>query len=251
MEHDQCSGLLAGIPMFRELDVETLEEIGHLCQLLSVPKGRRIYEMGDTPRAFYLVLSGHVKLAVASPDGGEKVMAVLSAGDDCGVAEVFGQDPHVCFAEAVEPVLLMCVKKEGIHRAIARDPRLSLRLLAAVARRQSAIERDVAANHLQSGCCRVLSYLLELAGPPNGSGDRLSVLPLPKYLVAARLGLTPESLSRSLRELAEAGLIDVRGRRILLRANLPSQPTMVPRPAPRRARSPAPAPRIFAGALSH
>ncbi|MDY0011572.1 MAG: Crp/Fnr family transcriptional regulator [Rhodocyclaceae bacterium] len=226
MESDDLSALLTGVSLFRELDAEILQEVGRLCHVMHVQKGRRIFEMGDMPRAIYLVQSGYVKLAVASSDGGEKVIEVLAAGEDCGVAEVFGSDPYVCFAEAVGPTRVLCVKKEGIHRAIARDPRLSLRMLASVARRQRAIERDVAANHFQSGCCRVLGYLQDLAGPlVSANGDRLAELPLPKYLIAARLGLTPESLSRALRELAEAGLIEVRGRHIVVLGSLPSRPT--------------------------
>ena len=175
-----------------------------------------------TARAFYHVLSGQVKVAVSSPDGGEKVIDIVASGQSIGIAELFGNVPYVSFAEAVTPVTLLQVGREAIARAMDHDPRLPLRLLRTMAERQSSIERDIAANSFQSGCRRVVDYLIRLAGPRLAQSDTTVELGIPKHLLAARLGFTPETLSRAFRNLSDAGLIHVHGKHVTLSAKLVS-----------------------------
>jgi CRP/FNR family transcriptional regulator, dissimilatory nitrate respiration regulator len=215
---------LGGIPLFEGLEPVLLEGVARTSSCRSAAKGERIYWQGDTPRAFYCVLSGHVRRAIASAEGEEKVIDILSPGQYFGLAELFGTSPYVSFAEAVEPTILLHVGKEGLLGAIEEDPLLALRLLGAVAERQASFERDVAACFFQSGCRRLVDYLLREAGPSLRSiGDTIVELPISKRLIAARIGVTAETLSRAFRELSDAGLISVRGRSITLRETLASR----------------------------
>lgn len=217
---------LARMALFQGLDRTLVNEVACASQVVKRLKGGRFYEAGDIPRGFYHVLSGQVKVAVASAEGGEKVIDIVSPGRSCGLAEVFGCAPYASFAEAVQPALLVCIGKEAILRALPREPRLAQRLLGAMAERQSAIERDVAASSFQSGPDRVVDYLLRTAGPNlNRSGNTLLELTVPKHLIAARLGVTPETLSRAFRELSDAGLISVRGKRVTLLEKLVARQT--------------------------
>ena len=211
------SAILPGIRLFAGLDARALAELSRAGHVANLPKARGIYATGELPRALYYLLSGQVKVAVTSADGGEKVIDIVHAPQAFGVAELFGQAPHVSSAETVGPSVVMVIGREGVMRAIEHDAHLSMRLLQTVADRQTAIERDIAADCFQSGCEKVVDYLLRAAESAVGCGDGVTLdLAIPKYLLAARLGFTPETLSRIFRELSDDGLIEVHGRQVVL-----------------------------------
>lgn len=212
------------IPMFAGLEPVLLERIVRTSCCKSANKGERIYWQGDTPRAFYHVLSGQVRRALASPVGEERVIDVLSPGQSFGLAELFGTSSYASFAEAVVPTVILQVDKDGLLGAIAESRQLTLRVLESVADHQARFERDVASCFFQSGTGRLIDYLIREAGPIlRPFGDTAFQLPMSKSLIASRIGVTAETLSRALRELSDAGLIEVRGKMIILREELVAQ----------------------------
>ena len=73
---------------------------------------------------------------------------------------------------------------------------------------------DVEAYSLRSGAQRLVGYLLQ---NENGKDGALEFeLPASKQVIASRLNLTPETFSRILHQLTEAGLMQVDGRRITI-----------------------------------
>lgn len=210
------SSFLGELPLFRGLPETVIAEVARAAQVVSSGKGVAVYASGEQPKAFYHVMSGHLKVAVSSPDGGEKVIELLGPRQLFGVAELFGEAPYVSSVETVTPTVLLSIGREGIFRAMEMEPRLMRRLLATLAQRQSAIERDIAADSFQSGTAKVVEYLRGLAGRVMPA-SRIDVeLAIPKNVLAARMGFTPETLSRIFRELADGGFIQVLGKQVTL-----------------------------------
>ncbi len=216
---DDLALLLGEVALFRDLPSSAITDIARSTEVVSLPKCRIVYAAGDFPRALYHVMSGHLKVSVSSPDGDEKVIEILSPRDVFGVAELFDDAPCVSAVETVTPVVLMAIGREGVLRAIEHDPGLSRRMLGAMARRQTSIERDIAAECFQSGTAKVVASLLRLAGAEAAGGEPVVLeLAIPKHVLAARLGFTPETLSRIFRELSDAGMIHVHGKQVTLTA---------------------------------
>ena len=214
---EDLSLMLGEVAIFRGLSAAVTAEVARSVQILSLPKGAPVYAAGDRPKVLYHVMSGHLKVAVSSPEGGEKVIEILSPNQLFGVAELFGDASYVSSVEAVTPVVALAIGRDAILRAIEQDPCVSRRMLAALAQRQSSIEREIAADCFQSGSAKVVDYLCRLAGPSLGAGqDVVLELEIPKHVLAARLGFTPETLSRIFRELADAGEIHVHGKQVTL-----------------------------------
>lgn len=216
---DDLALLLGEVALFRDLPGSAVTDMARSTEVVSLPKCRIVYAAGDFPRALYHVMSGHLKVSVSSPDGDEKVIEILSPRDVFGVAELFDDAPCVSAVETVTPVVLMAIGREGVLRAIEHDPGLSRRMLGAMARRQTSIEREIAAECFQSGTAKVVATLLRLAGPDAVCGESIVLeLAIPKHVLAARLGFTPETLSRIFRELSDAGMIHVHGKQVTLTA---------------------------------
>lgn len=215
---------IANLPLFAGVAPESLARIVRGCVRRTVEPLTNIYWQGEAPEAFYIIRAGHVRLAVASPDGDEKVIDILSAGQHLGLADLFGARLHTSFAEAVTSVSLIEIDADTLFDAIGAHPDLSLRILSAVAGQYAALQQDVIASSFRSGTDRLVDYLLGLAGRNLRPGHEASIeLPVSKRLIAARLGVSAEHLSRLLRELSDSGLIGVLGRRITLRPALASR----------------------------
>lgn len=209
--------LLNGIPLFSSLATNQLDTLAHASSTASFSKMQTVLRAGTTPEALYHVLSGHLKRSACSGNSNEKVLDLIYPGQNFGEAELLAERPCVSDIVAVEPVLLLCIDAHTLREIAQTSQPLALRLLTSLAQRQVDVETDILASRFLNGSQRTLDYLMLQAGGLSGTqGETRLMLPTSKQLIAARLGLTPETFSRSLRELSDAALIVVDGRHILL-----------------------------------
>jgi CRP-like cAMP-binding protein len=237
---------LANIPLFAGIPSKQLGDMARSARHVEFPKGQTIFRVGEPARDLFFLLSGQAKRATFSVGGNEKVLELLLPGQSFGEAELFGTQSYASFAVAVEPTVLLCVGGDSVRRTLETEPQLSLRLIGVLAKRAIDVESDAAASQFRTGCQRVLDYLLAQAGPAlEPDGQTTLTLTASKQLIASRIGMTPETLSRVLRDLADAGMIVVAGRNIHLQnaritrrmaAAIPEQPVF---PRKNRYRDPA------------
>lgn len=205
------------IDLFEGLDPALPSAIARHCSRRNAPKGMRLYHQGEVSQGLFYVVSGYVRRAVGSREGDEKVLEIVSPGQCCGLAELFGGTIHNSFAEVVKEAVVLEISKAGLIQAVSDNPPLAMRLLSVIAERHAALEHDVATNCLRSGARRLLDYLSrEIGNALKKDGETVLELPVPKSVIAARIGITAETLSRAFRDLSEAGLIEVHGRYIVL-----------------------------------
>lgn len=200
--------------MFSRLTPEDLASIGAGCRRLVLGKNEVLFHRGEASQGFFFVVAGQMQLAVSSVDGVEKVVEIIEAGETFGEAVMFAERPYPVTAKALLRTDVLSIGKDAILDLLDRDSRFARRILASMALRQHQLVRDVEAYSLRSATQRVVGFLLSEAN--EGEASTTVVLPTRKHVLASRLNLTPESLSRVLRELSEAGLISVDGARITL-----------------------------------
>ncbi|NGO72470.1 Crp/Fnr family transcriptional regulator [Streptomyces sp. SB3404] len=215
------SGLLARLPLFSGLAPEQLGVLAAGSRLSPQRKGEILFHQGDPVRGFFSVLSGQMQLTVSTADGSEKVVEIVAAGESFGEAVVFEGLRYPVTATALVGTELLAVSGEAVLALLDRDPAFARRMLANMAIRLRRLVRDVESYSLRSGVQRVIGFLLHEAdadGPAAAPGARecTVLLPARKHVVASRLNLAPETLSRVLRMLAAEGLVSVAGRRIVL-----------------------------------
>ncbi|MDS4042071.1 MAG: Crp/Fnr family transcriptional regulator, partial [Candidatus Competibacter sp.] len=137
----------------------------------------------------------------------------VGPGQSFGEAVMFMERPCPVLAQALEDTRLLYIAKQGIFAAIDHDSAFARRMLAGLSMRLHGLIRDVEDYSLRSSTQRVIGFLLQLAGTPAGGPVEFE-LPASKHVIASRLNLTPETLSRVLHNLSESGQIAVKGRRI-------------------------------------
>jgi CRP-like cAMP-binding protein len=219
-----AEAFIANLPLFRELSGEQRSRIAESARLLRLARGEALFRRGDPASATYIVCYGRVKLSIVSPTGVEKVVEIIEQGQSFGEAVMFLEVPHVVSAQALADSLLLMVPKETVFENIDRDPVFARRMLAGLSRRLHQLLADVEAYSTRSATERLIGFLLHdcvgagvEAGAEQPQGSIDIELPVAKGVIASRLNLTQEHLSRILHELSALGLIEVHGRRIHVR----------------------------------
>ncbi len=207
---------LSQIPLFDGLAPQEIERFAQRATQHKVDKGEILFHKGDSSTGFYLVREGQIKLALSTAEGCEKVVAIIHPGETFGEAIMLMDKPHIVFAQALAPTLLVHLDKKTIFEALDKDPELARRMLAGMAMRVHQLMHDLASYTLQNGRQRVIAYLLRELKQQNPGEHPINTLRLGaiKGVIASRLNLTQEHFSRILNELSQEGLIAVKGKLI-------------------------------------
>lgn len=203
--------LLSHLPLFRNLDAPQLALMAEASQQVRVPKHGYVFQRGDPATGLYVVAVGSIKLAVVAANGQEKVIEFFGPGQAFGEAVMFLDRPYMVQAQALDDTLLIWIDKQDIYAAIDHDPSFARRMLAGLSLRLHSLVQDIETINLQNASQRVISYLL---AQPRADGH--VQFPFNKNVIASKLGLTPETLSRLLHQLSSAGLIAVEGRDVVI-----------------------------------
>lgn len=210
---ERIAALLSGLPLFTGLEGVLLSELAAVGQLIELPPRRRLYGSGEPIRFAHVLLAGSVKRSTLLSDAVEKVLELVRPGQLLALSEVFSAQTYTSLAHTVQPSLVVALPVARLIEIAKHHPGLSLRLLETMAQRHFAAEFEVVSHHALPGTQRVLDYLLRLAGDRRGiAGETTVQLDASKKLIAARLDMTPETFSRTLRQLSTDGVIVVSGR---------------------------------------
>jgi CRP-like cAMP-binding protein len=197
------SGLFAGIPF------DQLLALARQSRIVDARRGDTLVHCGEPVPGIFVVGYGQAKLSLHAPQARQRVLRIVAAGQSFGSAAVLLGRPSHYQASALVDAQLVVVPGVAIRTLLDRDPGFARSLTRTLAERVLELYDEVEAVSLQSGGQRLASYLGSLAQPVAGNGAWSARLPVSKTLVAARLGMKKETLSRLLRRLASDGLIEV------------------------------------------
>lgn len=167
-------------------------------------RGATIFLQGERAKAIYIVAEGWVKLYRIAPNGAEAVVGVFTKGSSFGEAVAFLSDNYPVAAEAVTDCTLIRIETDAFLRQIRENPEVAISILSATYLHLHSLVAQVEALKAQTGSQRVAEFLLELAACPAGACE--VTLPYDKVLIAGRLGMKPESLSRAFARLKDQGV---------------------------------------------
>lgn len=212
----EIPALLVRLPLFQALTPEQVAQVSQHTRSKRLPKGEMLFQKGDLAHGFYVIVFGQVKLAFPSSNGNEKVVEIIGPKQSFGEAAVFAQRPYPVFAQAIADTLLLHIARDVIFELLETDTSFASHMLAGLAMRLHSLIQDVESYSLRSSAQRVIGYLLQHCPNESCEGSIQIMLPTSKQIIASRLNLTPETLSRILHDLAEAKLIEMQGKRITI-----------------------------------
>lgn len=173
-------------------------------QVREFDRGSTLFLQGERANAIYIVLDGWVKLYRIARNGSEAVVGVFTKGRSFGEAVAFRHDTYPVSAEAVTHCRLMRIEADNFLHLIRSDPDVAVSILTATYAHLHSLVAQVEALKARTGAQRVAEFLLELAKCADGVCE--VTLPYDKVLIAGRLGMKPESLSRAFGALKAHGV---------------------------------------------
>ncbi len=194
--------------MFRDLSEPLLEHLLRHGNLTRLSRGETLFVQGDRAESIYIVLSGLMKLGRITSSGDDIVVAIYAQGESFGEAAALKGGIYPVTVEAVEDSELFHVTARTISEQIRHHPEMAMAMLASTFRHNRELVLEIEDIKGHNGAQRLATFLVALA--PVEEGASTFALPYDKGLIAARLGMKPESLSRSISNLRSAG-VTVRG----------------------------------------
>lgn len=195
---------LRDFPLFASLDEATLHRLTLDAKVETYADGDVIFRQGDAVAAIMLIVRGFVKLLRTAPCGDETLVSVRSDGASVNDAPtVAGEAFHVS-AEAVGPTSILKLPAGRFARLMSESPALAAAALDDAKRKIAELIGEIESLKAQSADRRLARFILSLC-PANTDSCRFR-LPYDKRLVAAQLGVTQETLSRSFARLREFGV---------------------------------------------
>lgn len=191
-------------PLFGGLPPETLEALLHESRVVEHPRGKILFLRGEPANWFFLLLEGWVKVFRDTPDGEQTVIAIMKPSETIAEAAIFFGSDYPASAEVVDNVRLLEIPAAALLSQLRQDPELGLKLLGALSMRLRHLVRHIEQLQARSTSQRLGDFLLALCEAEEGPVTLK--LPYDKSLIAARLGMKPESLSRALAKLKNLGV---------------------------------------------
>ncbi len=197
--------IVTRLAVFRGLKSETVEHIIAPATAVMLRPHEWIVRQGDPATAFFIVIDGWVKLYRNTAAGDETVIDIMTKGESFAEAVAFTGNRYLATAEAVTEARVGRIPADHIVRCIRQSPDIALAMIASISQHMHHLVQQVEQLKAQSGVQRVAEFLASLSSAEQG--HCALVLPYDKVLIAGRLGLTPESLSRAFARLRAIGVV--------------------------------------------
>lgn len=196
---------LCRLPLFSGLENRVIAELLSHAWVQSYPRNAVLFLQEEPAERFYVIFDGWVKLYRTSHQGEESVIGVFTRGESFAEAAIFDKAVYPVTASTVEDSRLLVVPAKHFLQHLSEHGEYALKMMASMSRHMRRMVQQVEQLTLKSSTQRVAGFLLRLC--PRERGPVVIQLPLDKALIAGRLGMQPETLSRSLAKLRQVGVV--------------------------------------------
>ncbi len=198
--------------LFNRLPETLFSEVSCLAIHRKLDSGEALFHQGDAADRFYLLLNGQMKLTRVLFEGQEKLVEVIHPGQSFAEALLFtGAKHYPVTCNALKASNLLSIDGTHYRRLLEEQPKICLDLLANLSVRLHQRLNEIDTLTVGNASRRVVRFLCQEQSDAGSDQIQLSV---PKRLIASQLGIQPETFSRILHRLIDAGLIAMERRNI-------------------------------------
>ena len=202
----------AVVPLFKNLTDEARTAIDALTHEHQVQKGTVLISP-NTAAHLLVVAQGKLKTYQLATNGKEQLLRVDGLGDYEGEAGLLNiANPNV-YTEALTTATVCTISAADFQQLLMQQPKISLQLLTENARKMQALEKQAGYLGNDSINIRLTHYLLDLR---TAAGKDTVTVPMAWTQLADYLGTTPETVSRTLKRLADEKLIQRTGKQVTI-----------------------------------
>lgn len=202
--------------LFSGLEQADFDELMQDVTVAKLEKGEILFHRGDKAEYFYFVDAGQLELNIIAPTGQRKVLEVVGPDRTFAEAVAFMREhkyPVTC--EALTNSVICRIPNKDYIDLLYGNADACMRLLSDLSRHLHARVQEIERLTVQNARDRLISYLLEHVVEANDDEATIRV-ELPRHVIASRLSITPETLSRLLRNLVDDRILTIEDRVIFV-----------------------------------
>lgn len=195
---------LKKIALFSELPETSLQAIAEVAGLQRFSNHSYLFREGEEPDFVYCLVEGGVVL-VGGDDSQEAVIEFFGSGESVLLPAALLGLPYLVSARATSDGQALLIPAHRLRQLVHEDLPLAAQCARVLARHWRVLIGQLKEIKTQGATQRVARYLLSQVREQTGTATL--VLPGMKKEIATRLGIKPETLSRTLRKLKSHGVV--------------------------------------------
>ncbi len=211
-KHSIDDQVLKNFFLFSSLNDTQLSRIKQTMQCRQLQEGEFLFEHGQKAERFFILLNGHIKLIRLSLEGMEKVIEIIRPGESFAEAIMFMEKQiYPVTSQAIIPSEVISFENKAFLGILAESFDTCKYVMCDMSMRLRTWLGEIDNLTLQNATYRLVNYLLYQIPSDSKNSCQVS-FQIPKHVIASRLSIKPETLSRILQHLSKEGLITVEGK---------------------------------------
>jgi CRP/FNR family transcriptional regulator len=203
--------IMRTIPLFKGLNDSACAALGGIARHRRFSKAEAIFAEGEPGHGFFVVVEGRVKIFKLSDDGKEQILHIFGAGEPFGEVPVFTGGYFPAHAMTLEATAALYLPRQEFVGLISAHPDVALNMMAVLSHRLHTFTDLIENLSLKEVPGRLAAFLFYQCTPDAGTG--IIRLDISKAQLASILGTIPETLSRIMARMVQAGIIALHGAR--------------------------------------
>jgi len=195
--------LMRGLPLFSGVNLSLVESMLRCAYLQRFPAHVELVREGEPADFLHVVVDGSVEVYSEYRDR-ETTVAVLGPGHSFIVAAVILDRIYLKSARALTPAKVLLIPADAVREAFLNDGAFARAMALEVATAYRSVVKELKNQKLRSSLERLSNWLLIQESISQTPGQ--IELPFDKKILASRLGMVPEVLSRSFAALQPYGV---------------------------------------------
>lgn len=205
--------------MFSDLSETQVCTISDHKNLISHRKGQILYYEGTKPLGIFCINSGVVKVYKTASNGKEQILHLAQKGDFLGYSALLGEENYTNSAMIIEDAKICFIPKESFLSTLFNNTPFFKRITKALSHEIGVMEEkltDATQKSIRERLAYVLIQLANCYGIEGGESQRIDLI-LSREEIAGMVGTATESVIRLLSEFKKDNLIDLDGKRIIVK----------------------------------
>lgn len=212
-----CKCYIKESTIFSDLTDEQIEAIKRIVKTFHYRKKTIIFHEGDGCKGLYVVKKGHVKLVRISKDGKEQIIDIVDPGGLLGIEILYNASGYSTTSIAMDDCEVCFISKESFDELLDTYPSIARRMITALSRELDNAYTKIGLLGLMTAKQRIAHLLYTIARDHGFTDGKVKLnLSLSRHEIGELLGITQETSIRLLRSLKDEGIIDIKGKEIII-----------------------------------
>lgn len=204
------------VPIFAELDDETLGKIAKLGVKKQFKKESIVLFENENANTLFVIVNGKVKISRISDEGKEVILTILNESDFFGEMGLLDGMSRSATVTAMEDTELFLIQRNEFLELLHSYPEVAIALLQELTQRLRGADMKIKSLSLKDAEGKVATVILQIAndaGKIKQGTVEIEKLPY-QHDLANMAGTSRETISRTLHTFAKKGLIELDGSKL-------------------------------------